>query len=416
MSKERVLASVDLGGGRITCVLAARDSETDSLNILSGASLPCKGLKGGVVVDIQETASVIEQAIDHAEQAAGVEATALVHGVRGNHLESRNSHGAYNISRADKEITAEDVHYALENAKAISLQTNREILQVVPQSFTIDGQKGIPNPEGMEGSLLEVDVHIVSGSNSHLNNLVKAVSKAGFEAEDVYASIIPLCECVLTEEEKDLGAVLVDFGSESTSVAVYINGSVRYSKELPYGSDLVTSDIAWGLHTSREIARTVKEKYAVACETHLVEDEVIPVSLPDRADTKEIKSTDLLDIVKPRVEELLELVRTEIINSGQGDFIRVAVLTGGGSLLRGIDDLTAQTLGVSEVRVAGVKRNLVVCDDEEFFGPSYSTAVSLALYPDLKRACGIDSGAPKKAVSISRFFDVFKNLDIFGGN
>ncbi|MDD4004019.1 MAG: cell division protein FtsA [Elusimicrobiaceae bacterium] len=416
MSKERVVASIDLGGGRVTCVLAARDPETNSLNVLSGASAPCKGVKGGVVVDIQETAAAIEQVVDQAEQAAGAEVTALIHGVRGNHLESRNSHGAYNISRSDKEITAEDVHYALENAKAISLQTNREILQVIPQSFTIDGQKGIPNPEGMEGSLLEVDVHIISGSNSHLNNLLKAVSKAGFEAEDTFASIVPLCEAVLTDEEKELGAVLVDFGSESTSVAVYINGSVRYTRELPYGSDLITSDIAWGLHTSREIARTVKEKYAVACEGHLVEDEVIPVSLPDRADTKEIKATDLLDIVKPRVEELLELVRAEVVASNQGDFIRMAVLTGGGSLLRGIDDLTAQILGVSEVRVAGVKRNLVVCDDEEFFGPAYSTAVALVLYPELRPACGIASGEPKKTGSISRLLDVFKNLDVFGGN
>lgn len=416
MSKEKVVAAVDLGGGRVTCVLAARDSETNSLNILSGASLPCKGVKGGVVVDIQETASVIEHVVDQTETAAGVEATALIHGVRGSHLESRNSHGAYNISRSDKEITAEDVHCALENAKAISLQTNREILQVIPQSFTIDGQKGIPNPEGMEGSLLEVDVHIISGSNSHLNNVVKAVSKAGFEVEDAFASIVPLCEAVLTEEEKDLGAVLVDFGSESTSVAVYINGSVRYTKELPYGSDLITSDIAWGLHTSREIAKTVKEKYAVACENHLVEDEVIPVSLPDRADTKEIKSTDLLDIVKPRVEELLEMVRAEVVNSNQGDFIRVAVLTGGGSLLRGIDDMTAQILGVSEVRVAGVKRNLIVCDDEEFFGPAYSTAVSLVLYPELRPHCGFDSGEPKKSAPLGKFLDMFKNLDVFSGN
>ncbi|MFA6582770.1 MAG: cell division protein FtsA [Elusimicrobiaceae bacterium] len=416
MAKDKIIAGIDLGGGRVTCVLSAEDFETDTLNIVSGASLPCKGVKGGVVVDIQETASVIEQAIEEAEKSVGVTVETVYLGVRGSHLESKNSHGAYNISRSDKEITPEDVLYALDNAKAISLQNNRDILQIVPQSFTIDGQKGIPNPQGMEGSLLEVDVHIVTVSNSHLNNLVKAVNKAGFEVSETFAGSIALAGSVLTDEEKELGCVLIDFGGETISVAVYINGAVCFTKEIPYGSDLITSDIAWGLHTSREIARTVKEKYAVACEAHLVEDELIPVSLPDRADTKDIKASDLLDIVKPRIEEMLELVREDVMRSGFGDLIRVAVLTGGGSLLRGLDDLCAQTLGVSEVRIAGVKRDLVVCDDDRLFNPAYSTAVSLLLYPSLRPVCGVDSGAAKKAPLKGRLVDFFKNLDIFGGN
>ena len=261
MAKNNIVAGLDMGGGRITCILAAQDFETDSLKILSGASMPCRGLKSGVVVDIMETSRVVADVLEQAEREAEAEIDRVYMGVRGAHLQSLNSHGAYNISRADKEITSEDVQFAVENAKAIPIQNDREIIHVTPQSFSIDRQKGVPNPEGMEGSLLEVDVHIVTASSSPLNNLIKSVAKAGFKVEEPLYGLVALGECVLTPEEKELGCLLIDLGAETMSVGIYVDGSMKFSKDIPYGCDLITRDIAYGLHTSREAAKQIKTAY-----------------------------------------------------------------------------------------------------------------------------------------------------------
>ncbi|TBR24207.1 cell division protein FtsA, partial [bacterium] len=188
MAKSEVVAGLDLGSGRVACVIGEPDPEGNGVRILGGASVPCRGVKGGVVINIQDAQRSIRQAVEAAEKQAG---DVMVHGVylgvRGAHLESFNNRGAYNIARTDKEITAEDVAAVVENAKAIPISNDREILHVIPQGFGLDRQRGVPDPVGMEGSLLEVEVHIVTASSNHLNNLNRAVSEAGFEVlEAVY--------------------------------------------------------------------------------------------------------------------------------------------------------------------------------------------------------------------------------------
>jgi len=415
MTQSNTIAGLDIGGGRVTCIIAAEDPETETLRVLAGSSKPCRGLKGGVVVDIRETANSISQAVEEAENIAEEEIDSVFLGVRGVHLLSQNSHGAYNIARADREISADDVQATIENAKAIPIAADREIIQVIPQSFSIDRQRGVPNPEGMEGSLLEVDVHIVTASSSHLNNIVKSVAKAGLRVEETYYSLLTLGECVLTAEEKELGTILMDMGGENLSVGIFVDGGIKFSREIPYGCDLITRDIAYALHTSRDTARELKEKYGVAISSLLGEDGEIPVPSLDRNTSHNIKASFLLDIIQPRAEELFDKMRDEVQKSRYADVPGLGVLTGGGALLRGMNEQCARSMGLREIRQAQIPRDAVMSDDE-YFHPTYTTAMSLVIYPHLRLAGGIDSGSPKKAPFIGKVTDFFKSFDLFGGD
>ena len=413
MAKSEIIAGLDMGSGNVTCVLAEQELDSDTIKIISGSKVECKGLKGGVVVDIKDTANAVAEAVEKAEEEAQHTADFVLMGVRGSHLQSLNSHGAYNIARTDKEINAEDVQFAVENAKAIPISSNMKILKVTPQSFSIDRQRGVPNPEGMEGSLLEVDVHVVTASTSHLNNLEKAVNKAGFKVEESIFNLVALGECVLTTEEKELGVVLMDLGGEVTSIAIYADGCIQFSKEIPFGCDLITRDIAYGLHTSRSAARNIKEKYGIATSAFLMEDEEIPVPSLDGQNTHNVTSSFLLDIIQPRVEELFEKVREEIQKTKYADIPGVGVITGGGSLLKGIPEIACQAMGIREVRRAGVLRELVTAD-EKFFNPAYTGAISLIVYPNLVFNQDFDVVPRKKGSILSKMKELFTAVDIFG--
>ena len=413
MAKSEIIAGLDMGSGNVTCVLAEQELDSDTIKIISGSKVECKGLKGGVVVDIKDTANAVAEAVEKAEEEAQRTADFVLMGVRGSHLQSLNSHGAYNIARTDKEINAEDVQFAVENAKAIPISSNMKILKVTPQSFSIDRQRGVPNPEGMEGSLLEVDVHVVTASTSHLNNLEKAVNKAGFKVEESIFNLVALGECVLTTEEKELGVVLMDLGGEVTSIGIYADGCIQFSKEIPFGCDLITRDIAYGLHTSRSAARNIKEKYGIATSAFLMEDEEIPVPSLDGQNTHNVTSSFLLDIIQPRVEELFEKVREEIQKTKYADIPGVGVITGGGSLLKGIPEIACQAMGIREVRRAGVLRELVSAD-EKFFNPAYTGAISLIVYPNLVFNQDFDVVPRKKGSILSKMKELFTAVDIFG--
>jgi len=413
MAKSEIIAGLDMGSGNVTCVLAEQELDSDTIKIISGSKVECKGLKGGVVVDIKDTANAVAEAVEKAEEEAQHTADFVLMGVRGSHLQSLNSHGAYNIARTDKEINAEDVQFAVENAKAIPISSNMKILKVTPQSFSIDRQRGVPNPEGMEGSLLEVDVHVVTASTSHLNNLEKAVNKAGFKVEESIFNLVALGECVLTTEEKELGVVLMDLGGEVTSIAIYADGCIQFSKEIPFGCDLITRDIAYGLHTSRSAARNIKEKYGIATSAFLMEDEEIPVPSLDGQNTHNVTSSFLLDIIQPRVEELFDKVREEIQKTKYADIPGVGVITGGGSLLKGIPEIACQAMGIREVRRAGVLRELVTAD-EKFFNPAYTGAISLIVYPNLVFNQDFDVVPRKKGSILSKMKELFTAVDIFG--
>ena len=416
MAKTNLIAGLDIGSGKITCVAAAHDFETNTLKVLAGRSVPCRGLKGGMVSDIRETSAAVTHVLGGIERECNQEVGSLYVGVRGAHLESFSNHGTYNISRMDKEITQADMALAIENAKAMPIKHDNEIVDVITQGYSIDKQKGITNPEGMEGSLLEVDVHITTGSSTHLNNLAKAIQRPGYKIDRIFYGLVPLADTVLTQEEKEIGAMILDLGGETMSVGIYIDGILKFSRDIPYGCDLITSDLSRLLHTSRQNAREIKEKYGVSFPTFLDEEGEIPVPSLDGRSTHNIKKSYVLDIIQPRVEELIEQVGRCVDTSGYKNFPVVGVVTGGGSLMPGVTDHCVNILGLKEVRRGVVQRDLITSDDE-FFDPQYSTAMALAIYASENAAYDDYSGGSyeKGSSMFGKLGKWFKGVDIFGG-
>jgi len=416
MAKTNLIAGLDIGSGKLTCIAAAHDFETNTLQVLAGRSVPCKGLRGGMVSDIRETSAAVTHVLGGIERECNQEIGSLFVGVRGAHLESFSNHGTYNISRMDKEITQADMALAIENAKAMPIKNDNEIVNVITQGYAIDKQKGITNPEGMEGSLLEVDVHITTGSSTHLNNLAKAIQRPGYKIDGTFYGLVPLADTVLTQEEKEIGAMIVDLGGETMSVGIYIDGILKFSRDIPYGCDLIISDLSRLLHTSRQNAKEIKEKYGVAFPTFLDEEGEIPVPSLDGRSTHNIKKSYVLDIIQPRVEELIEQVGRCVDSSGYKNFPVVGVVTGGGSLMPGITEHCVNILGLKEVRRGVVQRDLITSDDE-FFDPQYSTAMALAIYASDNPGYDDYSGGSyeKSGSFLGKLGKWFKGVDIFGG-
>lgn len=415
MAKTNIIAGLDIGSGKMTCIAAAHDFETNTLQVLAGRSVPCRGLRGGIVSDIRETSAAVTHLLGGIERECNQEIGNLYVGVRGAHLESFSNHGTYNISRQDKEITQADMELAIENAKAMPIKNDNEIVNVITQGYAIDKQRGISNPEGMEGSLLEVDVHITTGSSTHLNNLAKAIQRPGYRIDGTFYGLVPLADAVLTQEEKDIGAMIIDLGGETMSVGIYIDGILKFSRDIPYGCDLITSDLSRLLHTSRQNAREIKEKYGVAFPTFLDEEGEVPVPSLDGRSTHNIKKSYILDIIQPRVEELIEQVGRCVDASGYKNYPVVGVVTGGGSVMPGITEHCVNILGLKEVRRGVVQRDLITSDDE-FFDPLYSTAMALALYASGNNGYDDYSGVSyeKGGSFFGKLGKLFKGVDIFG--
>ena len=417
MAKTNLIAGLDIGSGKITAVAAFYDNQSNTLRIAAGESVPCKGLKGGMVSDIRETSAAVADIINHLEEKTNKDLNALYVAARGEHLESFTNHGTYNISRSDKEITADDIEQAVLNARSIPIKNDNEIISVIPQGFCIDRQRGILNPEGMEGSLLEVDVHITTGLSSSLNNLNKAITRPGFRIDGTFYGLMCLADNVLSQEEKDIGAMLIDLGGETISVGIYVDGALRFSRDLPFGCDLITRDIAYALHTPKNSAQEIKEKHGIAFPSFLDDEGDIPVPSLDGKTTHNVKKSFLLDIIQPRVQDLFEQVKICVDKSGFGAMAAVGILTGGGSLMPGITEQCSQLLGLKEVRRGRVQPGQIL-GDEAFFEPLYSTAVSLVAY-GAKRDL-ITAGAAQKQnhggkSPILKFFKMLKNSDLFGG-
>jgi len=385
-----LVAGLDIGSGRVTCLIGAPDPATGVVKVLGGASVVCRGLKGGVVIDIHEAALAVTRAVEEAESAVKATVSSVWLGVRGAHLQSFNNRGAYNIARTDREITADDVAAVVSSARAIPLSSDREILHVVPQGFSLDRQRGVPHPVGMEASLLEVDVHLVTASSAHLNNIMKTVAKAGFEVVEPVYGVLAAGEMLVTQEEKELGCVLIDFGGQSISIGVYCEGAIKYSKELALGSDFITRDLAVGLKTSIATAEKIKMDHGIAHPSLLNGDADIDCHGIDGRTPMRIKTSMMMGIILPRVEEIFSVVAEDLQNSSYADVISPggAILTGGGSLMRGTLQSASQILGVP-VRLGVPHPDAIVADDV-WLSPIYATALGLLQYSTAPRWGGVN--------------------------
>ncbi|MDR0645903.1 MAG: cell division protein FtsA [Elusimicrobiota bacterium] len=412
MAKTNLIAGLDIGSGKITAAAVLYDRETNSLRVAAVASVSCKGLRSGMVSGIRETSVAVSGVIDRIEEKTSSEINGLYIALRGENIETFTNHGIYNIPRLNKEITSDDIEQAVSNARSIHIKGDHEIINYTTQGFAVDRQRGIINPEGMSGSLLEVDVNITTGLSSSYNNLKKAITQPGFAVDEAFHGIMCLADNVLSNEEKDIGAMLIDMGGETTSVGIYADGALRFSKDFPLGCDLITRDIAYALHTSRINAEEIKKKYGVAFPSVLGEDLDIAVTSLDGRSTNNIRKSFLLDIIRPRTQEIFEQIKNFIDKSGFANMAAVCVLTGGGSIMSGITEQCAQALGFNEARRGGISRD-AINGDEEFFDPSYTTALALAIYAAKRDLIGEGSGGI--SAGSGRFASKIKNIikDLF---
>ena len=400
MEKSEILAGLDIGSAKVTCVIAEREETTGKIRVLSGAAVESKGVKGGMITSIEEAARSIRQAVEAAETRAGQAVVSeLILGVRGLHLGSLDARGRQNIARTDQEITPEDVACVIDNTKAFSMSQGMEILHVVPQKFSLDRLAGVPNPVGMQGSLLEAETHLVMASTSAIINLMKAVSEAGFRLADnpVY-TLLALGELLVSEEEKKLGTLLIDIGGQSISLGIYIDGAIHYTKELGLGGDYITKDLAHGLGTTINWARELKEKYGAAYSDLAGKDKRFTIMKADRRTKAELTAHDLLKFVQPRVEEIYEAIYSAVQRSAFADLPGGAILTGGGALLKGMPEAAVELLELPQARLAYPVQDLLACP-EEYLAQPYLGAVALACYPYFK-AWDVDLPGPYRRAGL----------------
>lgn len=343
MSGERQVAGLDVGSTKVACIVA-EEGEDGRPRALGVGVRPCEGLRRGVVVHLEKTVRAIEGAVRDAEVMADLHVEDLVVGISGEHLTSLNSKGVTAVAEPQHEIQADDVLRVIEAARAIAVPLDREIVHAIPQGYTIDDQSGIREPTGMSGVRLEVDCHLITGSITPIQNLTRAVERAGYRAGEIVLQSVAVGKAVLDPDELELGVVLLDIGGGTTDLAIYYDGAIRASAVLPFGGQQVTNDVAMGLRTPVARAERIKIEHGCAVRGLLPEregDVVVPGvgGRPDRKVSHEV----LTSIVGPRVEELLRLAHREALRSDAIDLVSGGiVVTGGTACLPGVCELAEQ--------------------------------------------------------------------------
>jgi cell division protein FtsA len=348
VSSRRIITGLDIGTTKICTIIAEVTSDEDFEIIGIGFS-PSKGLKKGVVVDIDKASNAIQESINKAQIMAGIEVESAFIGIAGSHISSINNHGVVAVSGDEKEITENDIDRVMEAAQIISLPTEEEIIHVIPREFIVDGHKGIKDPLGMSGVRLEVETHIVKGSSTSIQNLVKSVIRAGIEVDDIVLEPLASSKSVLTEDEKELGVILVDIGGGTTDIVVFHEGSIVATYVLPVGGNHVTHDIAIGLRTPISEAEKLKIHYGTTLnpanndENDNDRNNYIEVLSASGENKREIPRRMLTNVIEPRTTEMYEMINRQIYSAGPKDLTPAGVvLTGGASLLDGSAELSEE--------------------------------------------------------------------------
>ncbi|MFZ5981723.1 MAG: cell division protein FtsA [Candidatus Zixiibacteriota bacterium] len=342
MAEENIVAALDIGTTKITAVIAEMD-EQGAIFIIGHGQSPADGLRRGVVVNMDKTVKSIRKAVDDAQLVSGVEVDRVTVGIAGEHIRSINSHGVVAVSRSDNEITASDVGRAVEAAKTVAIPVDREIIHVIPQTFSVDEQTGIKDPVGMTGVRLEVEAHIVTASVISAKNIYRALERCRLGVDHMVLEALAVSQVLLSENEMEIGTVVVDIGGDLTNLAVFYDGAIRHTAVVPLGGKNVTNDIAIGLRTAIDQAEQLKINYGSALASMVDPEEMIDVPGMAGRPGREISRNVLASIIEPRMEEILSLVVRELKRDMQTDTLTAGlVLTGGGSLLPGCLELAEQ--------------------------------------------------------------------------
>jgi len=402
---KNIIVGLDIGTSKVVAIVGeVKDDET--IEIIGLGTHPSRGLKKGVVVNIESTVQSIQRAVEEAELMAGVEIDSVYAGIAGSHVSSLNSHGIVAIK--DREVTHADVERVIDAARAVAIPADQKILHILPQEFIIDNQEGIHDPVGMSGVRLEAKVHMVTGAVSAAQNIIKCVRRCGLEVEDLILEQLASSYSVLDEDEKDLGVCLVDIGGGTTDIAVFTGGSIRHTAVIPIAGDQVTNDIAVALRTPTQHADEIKLKYACALTQLASPDETIEVpSIGDRPPRRLSRQT-LAEVVEPRYEELLTLIQAELVRSGFENLVAGGVvMTGGSSKMEGLMDL-AEEIFHMPVRL-GVPQYVTGLVDV-VRNPIHATGVGLLLFGYRNRAVRIPemSGGSGFKAALSRMKSWFQ--------
>ncbi len=378
--KDKTIVGLDIGTTKI-CAIVGELSD-GLVNIIGIGTSPSKGLRKGVVVNIESTVQSIKKAIEEAELMSGCHITSVYAGIAGGHIKGINSHGV--IAVKNREITQNDVKRVIDAASAIAIPMDREVIHIIPQEFIVDDQDGIKDPIGMSGVRLEGRVHIVTGAITSAQNIVKCANKAGLDVDDIVLEQLGSSEAVLTPEEKELGVAIIDIGGGTTDLVIFSKGSIKHTAVFSLAGNHVTSDISVGLRTPIEEAEKIKIRYGCALTSMVRKDETIEVPSVGGRKPRVLSRQTLAEIIEPRMEEILSLVHDEVVRTGYKNMIASGlILTGGGAILEGVPELAEQIFNLPVRRGTPIGIGGLV---DLVSSPLYATGVGLVLYGSKNRA------------------------------
>jgi cell division protein FtsA len=397
LAGEDLIVGLDIGTTKV-CVIIGGFNDSGQLEITGVGTTPSRGLRRGVVINIETTVRSIAAAVEAAEMMSGREVISVYTGIAGGHIEGINSRGVVAVTGRGREITREDVDRVIDAAKAVVIPMDREVLHVIPQEFVVDDQGGIKNPIGMVGVRLEAEVHIITGAVTSAQNIVKCVNRAGFKVNDIVLEPLASSKAVLTQDEKELGVLLIDLGGGTTDVLLHLEGAPYHTEVLSVGGDQVTNDISIMLKTPLEAAEKIKVQ-AGCCYAPLVqEDEEVHIPGVGGRPPRTIMRSELVEIVQPRMSEILGMIREQIDRKGYLNILGGGVVvTGGGSLLTGTAELATEIFNLPARTGYPVKLGGLV---EEYYNPMYATGVGLVLSGAARRDVDyMDTSSSEKTFS-----------------
>jgi cell division protein FtsA len=397
--KDKYLIGLDIGSTK-TCVLIA-EIDDDQVRFLALGAAESKGLRKGLIVNLDSTVSSIRRAVEEAEGVANVPVESAVIGVAGNHVRGVNSRGGVTLGHRSRDIEREDVRRAVDAARNITLPDDREVLHVLPHEFLVDAQEGIRDPVGMVGQRLEANVHVVTSSAAATQNLVTAANRAGILISDTVLEPLASAESSLTQDEREMGCCLLDIGGGTTELIVYGGGVVRHTSAVAVGGDHFTNDLAVGLRTPIPEAERIKRHHGCAASSMLVENGAIEIASVGDRPPRTIFSHMLTDIIEPRAQELLALIRDDLRRAGLDKQIPAGfILAGGGAKLHGLIELSEQSFHLP-MRIAEPKGLGDL--PEQVAQPEYATVVGLVMYGAKARR----SAPPRSGNLVSKLKSMF---------
>ncbi|MGD9818638.1 MAG: cell division protein FtsA [Desulfomonilaceae bacterium] len=372
---ENIICGLDVGTTKV-CAIIGEINADGVIDIIGVGTAPSRGLRRGVVVNIDHTVASIKKAVNDAELMAGVRAESAYAGISGGHIKGINSHGV--IAIKNREITPQEVARVIDAARAVAIPLDREVIHILPQEFMVDDQEGIKEPIGMAGVRLEAKVHIITGAVSAAQNIVRCAHRSGLTVNDLILQQMASSEAVLSSDEKELGVALIDIGGGTTDIAVFFEGSIQHTAVIPVGGDQLTNDIAVGLRTPTSEAERIKKRYGCALSSMVNKDETITVPGVGGRQPRVIARSVLADITEPRLEEIMSLVKRELDKYGLMNVIASGiVLTGGAVAVEGMVELSEQIFDMP-VRLgypSGISGLVDVVNS-----PVYATGVGLVLW------------------------------------